>query len=39
MMKNIRGINNEEEIVKVISNLKITDEKSCKIYVDVYLMN
>ena len=32
MMKNIRGTNNEEEIVKVISNLKITDEKWCKIH-------
>ena len=43
MMKNIRGINNEEELVIGISIVKeklndLTDERTCKIY-SSYLVN
>ena len=43
MMKNIRGINNEEEIIKAINEVKkelndLTEERTCKIY-SSYIVN
>lgn len=42
-MKNIRGLNNEDELVRAISNVKnklagLTEERMCKVY-SSYLLN